>query len=186
MPGIEALYVVEFGDVGGQGYRNGGVAVLETNRIFGGDSGYYYVGTYNIKDNHIEATAKVVKHNPSFANVFGDASLSFNIKMSGTVDAGGMQGFMERHGRIDQHFDFQFGSPGKKICPKPGQRVIPEIDIWRAANLLIRKHGANAELEAAKRADLMLDRGDDEGRLLWAPDQRAIEALQAPRHGESN
>jgi hypothetical protein len=49
MPAIEALYVVEFGDValGGQQYRNGGVAVLETNRIFGGDSGYYYVGTFS-------------------------------------------------------------------------------------------------------------------------------------------
>jgi len=45
--------------------------------------------------------------------------------------------------------------------------MIPEIDIWRAANLLIRRHGVNAELEAAKRADLMLDRGDDKGRLLW-------------------
>src|SRR6476619_975017 len=37
---IEALYVVEFGDVaiGGETYTywNGGVAVLETNRIFGG------------------------------------------------------------------------------------------------------------------------------------------------------
>jgi len=38
-----------------------------------------------------------------------------------------------------------------------------ELDIWRDANLLIRRHGANAELEAAKRADLMLARGDDEG-----------------------
>lgn len=33
-------------------------------------------------------------------------------------------------------------------------------DIWRAADLLIRKQRADAELEAAKRADLMLDRGD--------------------------
>jgi hypothetical protein len=64
--------------------------------------------------------------------------------------------------------------------------VIPEIDIWRAANLLIRRHGANAELEAAKRADLMLDRGDDDGRLLWVRIRRAIEALQAPRYGEPN
>jgi len=64
--------------------------------------------------------------------------------------------------------------------------MIPEIDIWRAANLLIRKHGADAELEAARRADLMLDRGDDEGRLLWARIRLAVEALQAPRRGEPN
>jgi hypothetical protein len=57
--------------------------------------------------------------------------------------------------------------------------VISEIDIWRAANLLIRKHRANAEFEAAKRADLMLDRGDDDGRLSWMRIRRAIEALLA-------
>jgi len=58
--------------------------------------------------------------------------------------------------------------------------MVPEIAIWRAANLLIRRHGANAGLEAVKRADLMLDRGDNDGRLLWARIRRAVEALQAP------
>jgi hypothetical protein len=98
MPGIEALYVVEFGDfaLGGQNYRNGGVVVLETNRIFGGDSGYYYVGAYTIKGSQIDATVRIVKHNPAYINVFGDASQSFNIKMGGTVNNGVMQGFMER------------------------------------------------------------------------------------------
>lgn len=51
--------------------------------------------------------------------------------------------------------------------------MVSELDIWRAANLLILKHGANAQLEAARRADLMLDCGDDEGRLLWARIRRA-------------
>jgi hypothetical protein len=41
--------------------------------------------------------------------------------------------------------------------------VIPELDIWRAANLLIRARVGDAELEAAKRADLMLDRGITRG-----------------------
>jgi len=45
--------------------------------------------------------------------------------------------------------------------------MISDLDIWRAANLLIRRHDPDADLEAAKRADLTLDRGDDEGRLLW-------------------
>jgi hypothetical protein len=64
--------------------------------------------------------------------------------------------------------------------------VISDLDIRRAANLLIRKHGANAELEVAKRADLMLDRGDDEGRLVWARIRRAIEALQTPPQRSPN
>ena len=63
--------------------------------------------------------------------------------------------------------------------------MISDLDIWRAANLLIRKHGADAELEAAKRADLMLDRGDDEGQLLWRRIKRAIGALQGPPSGKS-
>jgi hypothetical protein len=67
-----------------------------------------------------------------------------------------------------------------------GADLIPEIDIWRAANLLIRKHGANAELEAAECADLMLDCGDDDGRLLWMRIRRAIEALQAVPRGRLN
>jgi hypothetical protein len=62
-----------------------------------------------------------------------------------------------------------------------------DLDVWRAAHLLIRNHGANAELEAAKRADVMLDRGDEDGRLLWARIRRAIEVLrQTPPAGRLN
>jgi hypothetical protein len=34
-------------------------------------------------------------------------------------------------------------------------------------NMLIRQNGADAGLEAARLQDLMLDRGVDEGRLVW-------------------
>ncbi len=54
--------------------------------------------------------------------------------------------------------------------------MVPEIAIWCAAELLIRKHGANAELEAAKRADVMIERSDEDGRVVWARIQ-AVEAL---------
>jgi hypothetical protein len=64
--------------------------------------------------------------------------------------------------------------------------MISDLDIWRAANLLIRKHGADAEIEAVKRADLMLDRGDDEGWYLWRRIKRAIGALQAPPRSKPN
>jgi hypothetical protein len=33
--------------------------------------------------------------------------------------------------------------------------MIADLDIWRAANLLIRNHGPDAELATARRADLM-------------------------------
>jgi hypothetical protein len=67
-----------------------------------------------------------------------------------------------------------------------GAAVISDLDVWRAANLLIRQHGAEAEIEAARVADLMLDRGDDEGRPVWSRIRRAIDALQAPPQGKPN
>jgi hypothetical protein len=69
---------------------------------------------------------------------------------------------------------------------RSGVAMVSDLDIWRAANLLVQRHGADAELEAAKRADLMLDRGDDDGRLLWMRIRRAIEDLQALRRGRLN
>jgi hypothetical protein len=35
--------------------------------------------------------------------------------------------------------------------------MIPDRNIWRAANLLICEHGADAEIVAARRADEMLE-----------------------------
>jgi hypothetical protein len=62
--------------------------------------------------------------------------------------------------------------------------MISDLDIWRAATLLIRKHGADAELEAAKRADLMLERGDRDGELVLFRIRRAIVELQAAPVGK--
>jgi hypothetical protein len=41
-------------------------------------------------------------------------------------------------------------------------------------------------LEAARLQDLMLDRGDDEGRRVWQRIRRAIEALRTPASGAPN
>lgn len=56
--------------------------------------------------------------------------------------------------------------------------MITDLDIWRAANLLIRQHGPDAEIDAARKADLMLDRGDRDGEVLWLLIMRAIVTLQ--------
>lgn len=59
--------------------------------------------------------------------------------------------------------------------------MILELEIWRAANLVIQHYGENAEIQAAQRADLILERGDGDGQNLWMRITRAIVALQAPR-----
>ena len=52
-----------------------------------------------------------------------------------------------------------------------------DIDIWRAANLVIKQHGENAEIVAAQGADLMLERGDPGRRLVWLRIRREIAEL---------
>jgi hypothetical protein len=38
--------------------------------------------------------------------------------------------------------------------------VIPEIDIWRVANLMLTRYGDEAVAEGAKRAEELADRDD--------------------------
>jgi hypothetical protein len=65
-------------------------------------------------------------------------------------------------------------------------RMISDLDVYLAANLLIRQHGVDAENVAAQRADLMLDRGDRDEQLVWMRIMRAIVELQAPATGKPN
>src|SRR5260370_33588207 len=60
------------------------------------------------------------------------------------------------------------GSPGKPFG------VIPEIDIWRVANLMLTRYGDAAKAESAKRANELAAGGDVAGVAVW---QRIIDAI---------
>jgi hypothetical protein len=49
----------------------------------------------------------------------------------------------------------------------PRREVTSELDIYRAANLLIDRHGGDALIRAARIIDRVLDLGDPEGRQVW-------------------
>ncbi len=55
--------------------------------------------------------------------------------------------------------------------------MIPDIDILRSANLLVKRHGEDAPIEAAMRADAMLDKGDLDGYGMWKRIVKAAEEL---------
>ena len=63
--------------------------------------------------------------------------------------------------------------------------MIPDLDIYRSANLLLKQHGEDAPVYAAMRADAMLERGDLDGYAVWKRILRAVEELQgtAPKPG---
>jgi hypothetical protein len=45
--------------------------------------------------------------------------------------------------------------------------VIPEIDIWRAANLMLKRYGDRAREESAVRADELATQDDHNGAAVW-------------------
>ena len=58
------------------------------------------------------------------------------------------------------------------------KEMTPAIDIYRIANLLIKEHGDTAAIEAAMRADAMLEKGDLDGQAVWLRVLRTVKELQ--------
>jgi len=57
-------------------------------------------------------------------------------------------------------------------------RTTAELDIYRAASILVKEYGAEqAPLMAAKRAGAQLDIGDVEGQRVWKAVLRAVHEL---------
>ena len=66
--------------------------------------------------------------------------------------------------------------------------MISDLNIYRSANVLLKRHGhEDAPIEAAMRADAMLDKGDLDGCAVWKRILRAVEELQGsePKPGEA-
>jgi hypothetical protein len=53
--------------------------------------------------------------------------------------------------------------------------VIPEIDIWRITNLMLKRYGDDAVVEAAKRAEELAADGDLTGVAVWL---RVLDAVR--------
>jgi hypothetical protein len=65
--------------------------------------------------------------------------------------------------------------------------VIPEIDIWRAVNLMLKRYGDKAVEESAARADELAAQEDHNGAVVWrritaAVGQLANETPSGPLH----
>lgn len=65
-----------------QGGSAGGVAVFINGKIFGGDSGFYYLGTYQEKDGIVKARVAVHNFDPAVLNIMGQAT-DYELSVSG-------------------------------------------------------------------------------------------------------
>jgi hypothetical protein len=81
-------------------WENGGVVVLETGQIFGGDSQYYYVGRFELVGNgELSGQMKVVHYHGERRSAFGDAGPTFEVEVHGKLTAPDkMSGVMTRPG----------------------------------------------------------------------------------------
>ncbi len=59
-----------------------------------------------------------------------------------------------------------------------------DIDTYRAANVLIQKHGEDAPILAAMRADQLMETGDMDGRAVWIRIVKAVEELLSEERPE--
>ena len=57
------------------------------------------------------------------------------------------------------------------------RRVIPEIDIWRAATLMLKRYGEKALEESAARADELAGGEDHDGASTWRRITAAVAEL---------
>ncbi|HYZ39300.1 MAG TPA: hypothetical protein VE687_01580 [Stellaceae bacterium] len=56
--------------------------------------------------------------------------------------------------------------------------MIPEIDIWRAANLMIKRYGEKAFEESSTYADELAAEGDHGGAVTWRRIANAVAQLE--------
>jgi len=58
-----------------------------------------------------------------------------------------------------------------------------ELDIWRSANILLKRYGGEAVFIASRRADALLDQGDLQGCSAWVRIAKAISELERKAPG---
>jgi|SRR5580692_2759722 hypothetical protein len=85
---FDGLWMVKFHGPQGVG---GGVAVFTKGQILGGDSGFTYAGTYDLKDNLLKGKVLVRNFDPAVSNVLGipgDFELLLDAKVQGNEITG--------------------------------------------------------------------------------------------------
>jgi hypothetical protein len=94
MPIKNGMYKVFFKTALGEG---AGVIITENGTIRGGDSAFYYLGTYHQHAGHIEAQVTGKRHSPGLPSVFGPNQASITLTGQSQGD--------------EAHYDFKGSSP---------------------------------------------------------------------------
>jgi hypothetical protein len=81
---MEGLWTIEFGS--SEGVYGGGVVVFADGKLMGGDSGYYYSGSYEVSDENLfTATLRVKPFIEDYPSVFNTLRKDFTLNLSGRI-----------------------------------------------------------------------------------------------------
>lgn len=83
MTSLEAMWTIRFDAPLGESFElRGGVAVIESSRLFGGDSGYAYLGNVDVEGDAIRGSLRIIRHDPNIQSLFGDVD-EFDLSFEG-------------------------------------------------------------------------------------------------------
>jgi hypothetical protein len=85
---IDGFWIVQFEGIQGNG---GGVVVLTKGQVFGGDSAYVYMGSYQTQEASMRARVTVRAFLPGVPNVLGAVG-DFDLSISGNVEGNVIKG----------------------------------------------------------------------------------------------
>lgn len=84
---INGLWSVQFSSSSGS--FGGGIVVFQNGKVYGGDLGYYYIGSYKIEDDLISGEVAVANYSGAPHSVFGPIN-NFKLVLSGKVHSTNM------------------------------------------------------------------------------------------------
>lgn len=101
--GVEGLWTVEFGHAGAANVPvNAGIVVLETGRVFGGDTWFAYTGRYDVNGEGITGTLNVQRHHkdPDSIDAWqtGEDRFAVDFSVAWIGDRSVAEGTMSRDG----------------------------------------------------------------------------------------
>jgi len=85
---VEGFWIVQYDGMKGNG---GGVAVFIKGRVFVGDTGYTYLGTYQTEDNLLTAHVSVRNFLPDIPSVLGVVG-DFELDIAGRIEGDVIRG----------------------------------------------------------------------------------------------
>lgn len=79
---VEGLWTITFSEQG-KPWMNGGIMVLDSGFIFGGDSHFYYEGRYELVEDHLRGEIRALHYQGKSLSPFGDETSLYTMTLAG-------------------------------------------------------------------------------------------------------